>query len=190
MTQFEFIFIPYSLILGLSMIALLSGIGKTLKTRLRLDEDQVGQPIGVLTPLLGLFVMLDLLSFWYAGWTTKDLLTVSTSTLLGVTAFASCYYLASYMVFPDQINEKTDLDQHYFRVRRIVMGLLLVLTFSQLAFYAQQPEIAPRLLEPLSLTVTLILLTLMIASMMFSSVKINIAILSALILRYVVIYII
>jgi hypothetical protein len=188
MTQFEFIFIPYSLILGLSMIALLSGIGKTIKTRLRLDEDQVGHPIGVLTPLLGLFVMLDLLSFWYAGWVSKDLLSVSTLTLLGVTAFASCYYLASYMVFPDQINEKTDLNLHYFRVRRIVMGLLLVLTFSQLAFYAKQPEIAPRLLEPLSLTVTMILLALMIASMIFSSVKINIAILSALILRYVVIY--
>ena len=170
------------------MIALLSGIGKTIKMRLRLDENQNGHPIGVLTPLLGLFVMLDLLSFWYAGWVLKDLLSVSTLTLLGVTAFASSYYLASYMVFPDQITEKTNLDQHYFRVRRIVMGLLLVLTFSQLAYYAAQPAIAPRLLEPLSLTVTLILLLLMTASMLFKSIKVNIAILSALILRYVVIY--
>lgn len=189
MTQFEFIFIPYSLLLGLSMIALLSGIGRTIKMRLRLDEDQLGHPIGVLTPLLGLFVMLDLLSFWYAGWVLKDLLSVSTLTLLGVTAFASCYYLASYMVFPDQITEKTNLDQHYFRVRRIVMGLLLLLTFSQLAFYATQPEIAPRLLEPFSLAVTVLLLALMAVSMMFKSVKINIFILSALILRYIIIYI-
>ena len=189
MTEFEFIFIPYSLILGLSMIALLSGIGKTIKMRLRLDEEHVGSPMGVLTPLLGLFVMLDLLSFWYAGWVLRDLLSVSTLTLLGVTAFASCYYLSSYMVFPDQITDKTNLDQHYFRVRRIVMGLLVVLTFSQLAFYASQPEIAPRLLDPTALLFTLILLVLMIATMVFKSVKVNIIILSALIFRYVVIYI-
>ncbi len=190
MTEFEFIFIPYSLILGLSMIALLSGLGRTIKMRLRLEEGQTSHPIGILTPLLGLFVMLDLLSFWYAGWVVKDLLSVSTITLLCVTAFAACYYLASYIVFPDQITEKTNLDQHYFRVRKTVFLLLLVLTFAQLSFYATQPEILPRLIAPYSIFVTAILVSLMIAAMLFKSLLINKIIMTLLILRYVIIYMI
>jgi len=172
------------------MIALLGGLGRTLKMRLRLDENQSSSPVGVLTPMLGLFVMLDLLSFWYSAWVLKDLFSISTLSLMAVTAFASCYYLASYMVFPDIITEKTDLDQYYFKVRRIIFSLLLALTFAQLGYYAMQPTILPRMMVPLSIIMTLILLGLMIAAMLFKSVKINIAILAALILRYIIVYII
>ena len=65
MSQFEFIFSLYSLLLGLSLVELLSGLGRTVKARLHTDSTTVDAfRIGWLTPMLGLFVMLDLLSFW------------------------------------------------------------------------------------------------------------------------------
>ena len=75
MSQFEFIFSLYSLLLGLSLVELLSGLGKTVKARLHVDEEaKAGYRVGWLTPLLGLFVMLDLLSFWGAAWAVRDII--------------------------------------------------------------------------------------------------------------------
>ena len=75
MSQFEFIFTLYSLLLGLSLVELLSGLGRTVKARLHVDETVADAfKIGWLTPLLGLFVMLDLLSFWSAAWSVRDMI--------------------------------------------------------------------------------------------------------------------
>ena len=47
MSQFEFIFSLYSLLLGLSLVELLSGLGKTVKARLHVDEEaKAGYRIG------------------------------------------------------------------------------------------------------------------------------------------------
>ena len=60
MTEFAFVFSLYSLLLSFSLVALLSGFGKALDAALR-DN---GPRVGWLVPLLGLFVLLDLLSFF------------------------------------------------------------------------------------------------------------------------------
>ena len=57
MSHFEFLFSLFSLLLGLSLVELISGLGRTLKAYLHTDEKSVaisGYRIGWLTPLLGL----------------------------------------------------------------------------------------------------------------------------------------
>lgn len=190
MSQFEFIFTLYSLLLGLSLVELLSGLGRTVKARLHVDETLADAfKIGWLTPLLGLFVMLDLLSFWSAAWTVRDMIEVNGATLMAIMLFASSYYMAAHLVFPDDIPTDGDLDPHYFRVRRIVVGVLLVLLFVQLGFYLTQPALAPRLTSPAPLLLTALLMALMIAVCFAKSKIANGVILSGLIIRYVVVYV-
>lgn len=189
MSQFEFIFSLYSLLLGLSLVELLSGLGRTLKLQLH----NVGQQtqfvsIGWLTPLLGLFVMFDLLTFWGAAWVVRDLVSISSESLMGIMLFASAYYLAAYLVFPDTLSTEADLDAHYFRVRRLVFAILFVLLLIQLGYYASIPAIADRLFQPFSLFATCILIVLMIAAFFVERKSLAIAVLAALILRNGLVY--
>lgn len=189
MSQFEFIFTLYSLLLGLSLVELISGLGRTLKARLQVDDiGAAALRIGWLTPLLGLFVMLDLLSFWGAAWVVREMIVVTGPTLMAIMLFASSYYLAAHLVFPDVIPPDGDLDQHYFRVRRVVIGVLFVLLCVQLGFYLSQTELAPRLASPLSWGLTAVLIALMAAACFVKSKTANVAVLAALICRYVIVY--
>lgn len=187
-SDFDFVFALYSLLLGLSMVELLSGLGRALEARFAAEDGRKAFTIGWLTPLLAVFVMLDLLSFWSAAWTVRADIAVSGATLMAVAAFASLYFLAARLVFPSHPEGFADLDVHYFRVRRVVLGLLLVLLAAQLGYYLSQPDIAPNLTRPLSLILTLVLVVLMGAAMSVKDRRWSMAILTALVARYVVVY--
>ena len=144
MSDFEFVFVLYSLLLGLSMVELLGGLGRALEVRFAAQAERETFSIGWLTPLLAIFVMLDLLSFWSAAWVARTSIAVSTTTLMAVAAFASVYFLAARLVFPSHPEGFGNLDVHYFRVRRIVLGLLLVLLVAQLGYYLSLPDLAAR----------------------------------------------
>lgn len=124
MSQFEFIFALFGLLLGLSLAEILAGLARGIQAQLRPGG---GFRLGWLTPMLGLFVLLDLLSFWNAAWVSRDVVAVSGHSLLAIMAFAGAYYLAAALVFPRDIDGEADLDAHFFRVRRIVIGVMLVL---------------------------------------------------------------
>ena len=72
MTDYEFIFALYALLLGLSLVEILSGLGRTLELRFASDAGGERFSIGWLTPLLAVFVILDLLSFWMFSWTVRQ----------------------------------------------------------------------------------------------------------------------
>ena len=188
MTEFEFVFILYALLLGLSLIELLAGLGRALELKLASEAGGNAFKIGILTPALAVFVLLDLLSFWIFAWRVRDFITVSALSLLAVMVFASAYYLAARLVFPSEPDRFADLDTHYFRVRRIILGLLLVLLAAQLGYYASQPDLAAALGRPVAWIMTVVLVALMVAAMWVKDRRWSIAILAALILRYVVIY--
>jgi hypothetical protein len=132
--------------------------------------------------------MLDLLSFWGAAWAVRDIIAVSGGWMMGTMLFASAYYLAAHLVFPESIPKNGDLDPHYFHVRRIILAMLFGLLVVQLAFYASQPALLPRLSNPTALTLTAILIALMAAAAFAKSKAANIAILLALIVRYSIVY--
>jgi hypothetical protein len=189
-SPFEFVFVLYSLVLGLSLVELLNGLGRTLEFMLARQVGDRAFSIGVLTPLLALFVILDLLSFWIFAWTVQEHVAADRFTVLGVLVFASAYFLASRLVFPSDPENFTDLDTHYFRVRRVVFAMLLVMVAVQWAFLLSIPGLGDRLITPISLAMTGVLVGLMAAGMIVKGKRASIAVLALLITRYLIIYVI
>ncbi len=188
MSEFEFVFVLYSLVLGLSLVELLTGIGRTLEFKLARDADHKAFAIGWLTPMLALFVILDLLSFWVFAWRVRDAVTASTGTVFGVLVFSSAYFLASRLVFPTSPEQFNDLDTHYFRVRRVVFVMLITMVAVQYIFLLSVPEFATRLISPLNLAMTGILIALMLAAVFVRDKKASTVVLALLIARYIVFY--
>ncbi|WP_300972899.1 hypothetical protein [Sphingomonas sp. LHG3406-1] len=186
MSDFEFMFALYGLMLGLSLAELLSGLARAIEERL---SPGAGLRIGWLTPLLAIFVLLDLLSFWGAAWLTRDIIRVSGDSLMFATAFASAYYMASRLVFPRDLAGLASLDDHFFRMRRIVIGILFVLLVVQIGWYASLPQIAPRIFAPASLAMTCLLAVLMLLAMALKDRRWLTLVLAALVGRYVLGYI-
>lgn len=189
MSEFEFVFVLYSLILGLSLVELLTGIGRTLEFKLARNADDKAFAIGWLTPLLALFVILDLLSFWVLAWRVRDAVTASTGTVFGVLVFSSAYFLASRLVFPSEPEKFTDLDTHYFRVRRVVFGMLISMIAVQYIFLLGVPDFVARILSPLNIGMTALLIGLMLAAAFIRNRKASIVVLALLIGRYVILYV-
>ena len=120
MSDFEFVFSLFGLLLGLSLAEVLSGFGKALKARRRVR-------IGWLTPMLGLLVMLDLTSFWLAAWLMRDVLPVKYLVLMLLLIFTGLYYLAATMVFPAEPDECPDFDVHFWDNKRLIVAAVFVL---------------------------------------------------------------
>ena len=185
MDDFEFIFALFGLLLGLSITEVLGGLARAIEARL-----QPGSRVrvGWLTPLLGAFVLLDLLSFWGSAWRVRDLVAVSGASLFSVTVFAGAYYLAAHLVFPREVEDQPDLDAHFLRVRRIVIGVMATLLVCQLVWYASMPEMAAFLARPRAIVLTAILTMLMAAAMLVRSERACRWVMVALVARYVVVY--
>jgi len=188
LTDYEFIFALYALLLGLSLVEILSGLGRTLELRFASDAGGERFSIGWLTPLLAVFVILDLLSFWMFSWTVRDVMAVNPATLLAVVGFASAYYLAARLVFPGDPERFRDLDTHYFRVCRTVMGMLIALVVVQWAFLLGLPQLRDNLLSPIVIWMTALFVGLMGTLMFVRNRQVHAVLLVALIIRYLVIY--
>src|SRR4051812_2706830 len=138
MTPFEFVFTLFGLLLGFSLVEVIAGFGRAFASRVRPrtplppsgrspsprnpGEDWVR--IGWLSPLLGLFVLFNLVSFWTAAWAVRDIIPPSYVALLFGLAVTGGYYFAASLVFPQEIAAGTDLDVHYFEVKRWVLAVV------------------------------------------------------------------
>ena len=143
MTEFEFVFILYAFILGLSLVALLSGFGTMMERVFATQDTDERFRVGLLTPLLATFVLLDLMSFWLFAWVVQEQIKFAADTVLAVLAFSSAYYLAARLVFPSDAAQFEDMDTHFYRVRRLVLGILLVLFGAQWLFILSYPDVYP-----------------------------------------------
>ena len=119
MSNFEFVFSLYSLLFGLALTQVFAGFGNTLQERHKIR-------IGWLTPLLGLFVILDLTSFWAIGWELRDMSRPAFLYLVCGVLLAGIYYLAARLVFPRNFTEWPDFDVYYLRHKQWVFGGILL----------------------------------------------------------------
>src|SRR6218665_2122917 len=78
--------------------------------------------IGWLTPLLGLFVLVDLTSFWSAAWQSRELIPASYGMMLLGLLVTGLYYFSASMVFPDKPEDWPDFDDWAARHKRQVLG--------------------------------------------------------------------
>ena len=120
MTIFEYVFSLYSLLFGLALAQIFAGFGNTLQERHKIR-------VGWLTPLLGLFVTVDLTSFWEIGWELRGMSGRPYFLyLLAGVLLAGIYYLAARLVFPRNFVEWPDFDVYYYRHKQWVFGGILL----------------------------------------------------------------
>ena len=119
MNEFEFYFSFYGLLLGLSAAEVASGLANSVSSRRAVV-------IGALTPLLAVFVLLDIASFWMWSWAAKDRVAISWGLMIGGLIVAITYYLAAALVFPRRADEWPVLDDHYWEHKKYVIAGLAV----------------------------------------------------------------
>jgi len=119
MTNFEFTFSLFGLLLGLSLAELLGGFARSLQKRGRLK-------IGWLLPLLGLLILLDVASFWLVAWSVRDALPIAYFPMMVGLLICCLYYLVATLVFPHDLDEWPVLDDYYFAHRAQVIGGMIL----------------------------------------------------------------
>lgn len=115
MSAFEFFFGFYGLILGLSVVEVITGGARILKQRRRIR-------VGYLTPMLALVVLLDLSGFWSTSWVRYQGIEVSSLLLVVGLAIAGTYFLAASLVFPEDLDAWSSLDDFYDTHKSWVIG--------------------------------------------------------------------
>lgn len=116
MSGFEFVFSLFGLLLGLCIAEIFGGLGRVFERRRDVQ-------LGPLTPLLGLIVLADLVSWWGDLWDERARVPMNPLTLFAGVVFGGAYYLAAYVVFPKELKQHADLNSHFFAVRRLILGI-------------------------------------------------------------------
>jgi len=118
MSIFEVVFNLMGLVLGLALVEVLSNLAKLLRARQQLR-------IGFLVPLLGIFVLGDVTSFWGQAYELRDLMTSVWQSLGVALVISSVYYLAASLAIPSALVTQANYDDAYWKNKRIVFGLVL-----------------------------------------------------------------
>jgi len=116
LSAFEFFFSFYGMVLGLSVAVIATGFATAIQHRKAIR-------IGWLTLLLALFVALDIATFWDAAWHTFRDAPFSYGMLVIGLAIALVYFIAASLVFPHQITDGLDLDDHFWANKKVVLLL-------------------------------------------------------------------
>ena len=131
MNLFEFLMIILSLIVGLGIAEILSGIARSLKSNL---NEGIPWIHGVAT----LAVLLGLLQTFWESWGLRTVETWSFPAMLLMLGSPICLYLMAYVLFPEH-DEQSGLDDYYFHRARLIWplaGLTVIIgtLFRPLAF--------------------------------------------------------
>lgn len=127
MTAFEFYFSFYGLLLGLSVAQVASGFATALNSRKR-------SKLGLLTPLLSLFLLFDISTFWLFAWALKEQVAITYGLMFGGLVVTITYYLAATLLYPNERDDWADLDQHYWSQKRHVVAGILTANLVVFAF--------------------------------------------------------
>jgi peptidoglycan/LPS O-acetylase OafA/YrhL len=190
MSPFELVFTLFGLLLGLAVAEVLGGLSRAFKLRRSAKPVRIGW----LTPLLGLFVVLDLTSFWGIAYDARDQLGANYPTLVAVLAIVGTYYLAATQIFPDDPEEWPDFDAYYDRHNRIVLAGMLAANIGSmigqgvLESMSPSPAAGPtnEIAEMLYMTGALTFLAALIALMIVKSRRWNVGLLALLIVLLLV----
>lgn len=115
---FGFMFGFYGLLLGLAVAEVVSGFSRAY-------DERHSRRIGVVAPLFGTLLLVDLITFWMNAWAYRDLPDVKYVTALAVALVALLYYFAATQVFP-KATENDTLDRHIMEHRQEVVFCVLV----------------------------------------------------------------
>jgi hypothetical protein len=175
MSAFDLAFSFFGLILGLALVAVLSGLVRTTR------DWQPSARHYYLTCALGLFVSLDLITYWSVLFASRDFLPGNTLSLYVGFFISGIYYWAASMVFPDQSQGPIDLDEHYFCVRRKVAVAVLS---CNVALYAALSAALGRLAPPAQILELAVFAGLFLALILVRTKRANAIVLTLVIAAY------
>jgi hypothetical protein len=118
MSEFEFYFSFYGLLLGFSVAVVIGGLAKTLNAERE-------KSVGLLTLATALFILMDIASFWLIAWGERERFVISFAQMLGALAVAATYYLSASLVFPEADSDWDSTDAHYWAKKQRVFGGIL-----------------------------------------------------------------
>ena len=119
MSEFEYFFSFYGLLLGLTVAEVALGFANAI-------DAHKHRPIGRLTPLLAVFVLLDITSFWVFTWSARNVIEINMATLFAALVISLSYFLSAALVFPRRPEEWASLDEHFWQRRRLVFGGIIL----------------------------------------------------------------
>jgi hypothetical protein len=129
MTNFEFVFSLLVILLGLGLSQVLGGFASAVKRRPTLK-------IGWGTGLLAIWVTTETVIFWEVFWRMRDALPWVTPAIFAGLAITALYYFAASLVFPDDLDRRTSLDDYFMQEKGRVVGAILLAVLLSLAFRA------------------------------------------------------
>ncbi len=178
MSQFEFFMTFYSLLVGLGVAELLLSFMNLLRHRQR--------PIlGLLTPLLGAVMFLQLMALFIDAWMSLQGVKIDMAGLAIPTLIAVGTFAASVLTVPRDPEDWQDLDAYFYRNRRITLGLLMAV--NMLILVHESANIPAQLLAPY-ITLNLIGFVIIAAAMFLRHRTAIAAALTALIALYISAY--
>ena len=175
MTEFEFVFPLFALLVGLSIAEMLSGLAHALKSKREIQ-------VGWLTPLLGTLILANLAMFWHGSWEIRDQITVSSGSLLLVLVVGAAYFLAASMVFPSWSSDVRDLDRHYMEHRTVP---LLAIAACNLVYFVRIAMLTHDRIYPWWWAANLLFLALLMVAALTPNRRLILASLSALIAAHI-----
>lgn len=126
MGEFDFYFSFYGLLLSLSA-------GTVIIRFADVVGDRRDRQIGFLGPLLGLFVLLDITSFWIWAWRARTAFQVNYAYTYFGLAIAVAYFFSASQVFPKETGDWNSLDEHYWKRKRYVLPGIIVANVAVIA---------------------------------------------------------
>ncbi len=163
MSAFEFTFTLFGLVLGLALAEVLGGFVKVLKARSVRPDEEAAIRVGWQTPLLGLVVTLDLISFWLGAWEVREAIPIDFAPLVLSAVIAGIYYAAASLVFPDNPRDWPDLDDWFARHKAQIAAGIFAANFlfslgEVLLFGTWSSNLAGRLFQIVYLALALALI--------------------------------
>jgi hypothetical protein len=118
MSAFEFFFSFYGLLLGFSAAELVGGFARLVHHRRHIQ-------IGVLSLLLGVFVAVDIATFWNQAWIIFRNAPFNLALLVLGLFVAGVFYVAASLTFPRELTPGQSINDHFWAHRRLVLLCVL-----------------------------------------------------------------
>ncbi|ODP37903.1 hypothetical protein [Sphingomonas turrisvirgatae] len=118
MSDFEYFFSFYGLLLGLAVANVATGFADIWR-------DRQSAAIGMCVPMLASIVLFGGMNVWLVNWGAREVVTLDAWRMLSAAGVALPYVFISRAMFPTA-DQKTALDDHYMQHRKFILVALAV----------------------------------------------------------------
>ena len=118
MSNFDFAFSLFVILLGLGLAEVFGGLARAAKARPKVR-------IGWATGLLATWTIMRTALFWRLIWRTRDAFPDSSAALFAGVLICGLVYFAGALVFPDELRGRTGLDDYFMQEKAKAIGALL-----------------------------------------------------------------